>query len=85
MWRKGKYPMKSLDIILPILGILYVLSPIDLLPEVALPVLGVMDDLAVLYLVIPKLIKEVDKFLLWEAQQKYSPGEAKIINAEIIE
>jgi uncharacterized membrane protein YkvA (DUF1232 family) len=84
-WRKGKYPMKSIDIFLPLLGILYVLSPIDLLPEVALPVLGVMDDLAVLYLVIPKLIKEVDKFLLWEAQQKYGTGEAKIIDAEIIE
>ncbi|PJJ68007.1 YkvA family protein [Chryseobacterium geocarposphaerae] len=85
MWRKGTYPMKSIDIILPLLGVLYILSPIDLLPEVAIPVLGVMDDLAVLYLVIPKLIKEVDKFLLWEAQQKYSSGETKIIDAEIIE
>ncbi|UMQ43979.1 DUF1232 domain-containing protein [Chryseobacterium sp. Y16C] len=85
MWRKGTYPIKSIDIILPLLGVLYILSPIDLLPEVAIPVLGVMDDLAVLYLVIPKLIKEVDKFLLWEAQQKYSSGETKIIDAEIIE
>lgn len=85
MWRKGAYPIKSIDIILPLLGVLYILSPIDLLPEVAIPVLGVMDDLAVLYLVIPKLIKEVDKFLLWEAQQKYSSGETKIIDAEIIE
>ena len=84
-WRKGTYPMKSIDIILPLLGALYILSPIDLLPEVAIPVLGVMDDLAVLYLVIPKLIKEVDKFLLWEAQQKYSSGETKIIDAKIIE
>lgn len=84
MWRKGQYPMKSIDIILPLLGILYVLSPIDLIPEVAIPVLGVMDDLAVLYLVIPKLIKEVDKFLLWETQQKYSTGETNIIDAEII-
>lgn len=83
MWRKGQYPMKSIDIILPLLGILYVLSPIDLIPEVAIPVLGVMDDLAVLYLVIPKLIKEVDKFLLWETQQKYGEG-TKIIDAEII-
>jgi uncharacterized membrane protein YkvA (DUF1232 family) len=83
MWRKGQYPMKSIDIILPLLGILYVLSPIDLIPEVAIPVLGVMDDLAVLYLVIPKLIKEVDKFLLWETQQKYGGG-TKIIDAEII-
>jgi uncharacterized membrane protein YkvA (DUF1232 family) len=82
MWRKGIYPMKSIDIILPLLGILYVLSPIDLLPEFVIPVLGVMDDLAVLSLTIPKLIKEVDKFLLWEAQQKYSG--AQVIDAEIV-
>jgi uncharacterized membrane protein YkvA (DUF1232 family) len=82
MWRRGTYPMKSIDIILPLLGILYVISPIDLLPEFAIPVLGVMDDLAVLSLTIPKLIKEVDKFLLWEAQQKYSG--AQVIDAEIV-
>jgi uncharacterized membrane protein YkvA (DUF1232 family) len=84
MWRKGSYPIKSIDIILPLLGLLYIISPIDLVPEVAVPVLGVLDDLAVLSLVIPKLIREVDKFLLWEAEQKYSTGNEKIIDAEIV-
>lgn len=77
--------MRSLDIILPLLGMLYVISPIDLLPEVAVPVIGVLDDLAVLSLAIPKLIREVDKFLLWEADRKYNTAGAKIIDAEIIE
>ncbi len=84
-WRRGEYPMRSLDIILPLLGMLYVISPIDLLPEVAVPVIGVLDDLAVLSLAIPKLIREVDKFLLWEADRKYNAGGAKIIDAEIVE
>ncbi len=83
MWKKGTYPMKTLDIILPLLGILYILSPIDLLPEIVIPVLGLADDFAVLALVIPKLIKEVDKFLLWEAGG--SLNNAKIIDAEVIE
>lgn len=82
MWKRGTYPTRSIDIILPLLGILYVISPIDLVPEVAIPVLGVLDDLAVLSLTIPKLIKEVDKFLLWEAEQKYNG--LKIIDAELI-
>lgn len=69
-WRKGIYPVNSIDMILPILGILYIISPIDLLPEIAVPVLGIADDLAVLSLTLPKLLKEVDKFLLWEAKQK---------------
>lgn len=84
MWRKGTYPVKSLDMILPLLGILYVISPIDLLPDFALPVIGIMDDFAVLSITIPKLIKEVDKFLLWEAEQKFDTGDTKIIDAEII-
>ncbi|WP_292009313.1 YkvA family protein [Chryseobacterium sp.] len=79
-WKKGLYPVKSIDIILPLLGLLYVASPIDLLPEIAVPVVGVLDDLAILYLTIPKLIKEVDKFLLWEAEQKYT----KVIDAQIV-
>ena len=80
MWRKGLYPIRSIDMILPLLGLLYVISPIDLLPEVAIPVIGVMDDLAVLSLTIPKLLKEVDKFLLWEAGQNSS----KTIDADVI-
>lgn len=83
LWRKGIYKVNSIDIILPLLGVLYILSPIDLLPEIALPVIGVLDDAAVLYFVLPKLIKEVNKFLLWEASNKMATS--KIIDAEIVE
>lgn len=84
MWKRGQYPMRSIDMILPLLGMLYVISPIDILPDFALPVLGIMDDLAVLSLVIPKLIREVDKFLIWETERKYSTAGAKVIDAEIV-
>ncbi|MDO4225495.1 MAG: DUF1232 domain-containing protein [Bergeyella zoohelcum] len=70
LWRQGKYKMKATSIILPALGLLYVLSPIDLLPEIAIPFIGSLDDVAILALVIPKLMAEVDKFLLWEKMQK---------------
>lgn len=83
LWRKGIYKANSIDIILPLLGVLYIISPIDLLPEIAIPVIGVLDDLAVLYLVLPKLMKEVNKFLLWEAS--YKMVNPNIIEAEIIE
>lgn len=82
LWRKGEYPVNSMDVILPLIGMLYVISPIDLLPEIGIPVLGVVDDLAVLSLALPKLIKEVDKFLLWETQQRN--GSNKAIDAEIV-
>lgn len=70
MWAKGQYPAGSMDILLPLLGILYILSPIDIIPDIAIPFIGVADDLAVLSLVLPKLSKEIDKFLLWELQNK---------------
>ncbi|MBW8359527.1 MAG: DUF1232 domain-containing protein [Weeksellaceae bacterium] len=82
-WRKGQYPVNALDLILPLLGLLYVISPIDLLPEIAIPILGVADDLAVLSLALPKLLKEVDRFLLWEAERNGSLQ--NVIDAEIIE
>lgn len=83
MWRKGEYPVKSIDLILPLVGLLYVISPIDIIPDFII-VAGVLDDIAVLSLAIPKLIREVDKFLLWEAERKYSTEGTKIIDAEII-
>jgi len=83
MWRKGEYPVKSIDLILPLIGLLYVISPIDIIPDFII-VAGVIDDIAVLSLAIPKLIKEVDKFLLWEAERKYSTESSKIIDAEIV-
>ncbi|MGD1319910.1 YkvA family protein [Chryseobacterium sp. 2R14A] len=83
MWRKGAYPVKSMDLILPLVGLLYVISPIDIIPDFIV-VAGVLDDLAVLSLTIPKLIREVDKFLLWEAEQKYSSETTKIIDADIV-
>ncbi len=72
LWRKGIYKTNSLDLILPLLGIAYIISPIDLVPGVVVPVIGALDDLAVLYLIMPKLLKEVDKFLAWQDQQKYA-------------
>ena len=82
-WRKGKYPVNTLDLLLPVLGLIYVISPIDLLPEIAIPVLGVADDLAVLSLALPKLLKEVDPFLLWEAG--HVAGMQNVSDAEIID
>ena len=54
--------MKSIDIILPLLGILYVLSPIDLLPEFVIPVLGVMDDRQYCHLPFLSLSKRLTNF-----------------------
>ncbi len=42
--------------LLPVAGILYLLSPVDLLPDITLPGLGEMDDLAVILLALKAFI-----------------------------
>jgi uncharacterized membrane protein YkvA (DUF1232 family) len=36
--------------IIPIAGLIYLVSPLDLIPDIALPVIGELDDAAVLWL-----------------------------------
>jgi uncharacterized membrane protein YkvA (DUF1232 family) len=36
--------------LVPIAGVLYLLSPLDLIPDIALPVIGQLDDVAILWL-----------------------------------
>ena len=80
LWRKGEYKMKFTDILVPALALLYVISPIDIIPDFVLGI-GALDDLAILAFAIPMLMREVDKFLLWESQR----NDSKIIDAEIVE
>lgn len=77
-WNKGAYKMKFTDILLPAIALIYVLSPIDLIPDF-IPVIGALDDLALLAFAIPLLIKEVDKFLLWEYEQTNNITDAEVI------
>lgn len=36
--------------IIPVAGLVYLISPIDLIPDIALPIIGELDDAAVLWL-----------------------------------
>lgn len=54
----------------------YVVSPIDLLPEALLPVLGYVDDAVVLAWFAGALVQDTDDFLAWERRGKGTiPGE----------
>jgi len=58
------------------LGAVYVLSPIDLVPELILPLIGWADDAVVLAWVLGALLVETETFLAWEAaQNRVLPGE----------
>ena len=67
----GDYkPRKKRNLIIGIAAIIYVLSPIDIIPEIVLGPFGLLDDFAIILFAIKRLEKEVINFLAWEEQQR---------------
>lgn len=81
--KKGEYKMDFKSILIPSITIIYILSPLDIIPD-WIPVIGALDDLGLLALTIPFVIKELDRFIAWEQEQNKANNN-KIIDAEIIE
>ena len=50
-------------------AVAYIVSPVDLVPEALLPVVGAADDAVVIAWAIRTLLEETDRFLAWEAGQ----------------
>jgi uncharacterized membrane protein YkvA (DUF1232 family) len=50
-------------------AVVYVASPVDLLPEAVLPVLGAADDAVVISWAIKAFVEETDRFIAWEIGQ----------------
>jgi uncharacterized membrane protein YkvA (DUF1232 family) len=59
-------------LLLMALAALYVVSPVDLLPEGFLLLFGVADDAVVLAWLAGTVLEETDRFLAWEAGQPAS-------------
>lgn len=65
-YAQGEYrtvPWKSLLLI--VAAILYFINPIDVIPDL-LPIIGLSDDFAVLFMVYKSIGDDIDKFLSWE-------------------
>lgn len=70
-WRHPKLPLAGR---LMLIGMaIYVISPIDLIPD-ALPVLGWLDDLALITLILPLLLKLLPEEVLIDARRQSSAG-----------
>ena len=80
--KKGEYKLDTKSVLIPSLVIIYILSPLDIIPD-WIPGIGAIDDLGLLALTIPFIVKEVDKFLIWEEEQKQKSK--NISDAQIIE
>lgn len=78
--QKGGYKPEFKNILLPGLVMLYLVSPLDIIPD-WIPVIGVFDDLALLALAIPMLVSEAERFIAWEVSRK---SDTNVVEAEIV-
>ena len=69
---KGDYSLKKRNILLTLLGLLYILNPLDLLPAIALGPIGLIDDAAVLVFVYKRITSELERF---RREAKYQDAE----------
>ena len=69
VFSKGGYQPHYKNIVIPGLVAVYLISPLDIIPD-WIPVIGAMDDIALLAFAIPLLLKEAELFLEWESSQK---------------
>ena len=69
---KGVYSIKKRNIILTLLGLLYILNPLDILPVIALGPIGLIDDAAVLVFVYKRITSELERF---RREAKYQDAE----------
>jgi uncharacterized membrane protein YkvA (DUF1232 family) len=66
----GRYPYLAKGrLALAVLAVLYVLSPIDVIPELFVPILGLGDDAVVMAWLAGTVLSETDAFLRWEDEQ----------------
>jgi len=47
-------------------ALLYVVSPVDLVPEMIVPIVGLADDALVISWIAVSLVNETESFLSWE-------------------
>lgn len=73
---RGRYPELSSGKLLGMLALVaYILSPVDFVPELFVPLLGLADDVAVAVWLTTMALGESERFVLWErhnqAQQAF--------------
>jgi uncharacterized membrane protein YkvA (DUF1232 family) len=66
----GGYPHLARGrIAMAALALLYVLSPVDLVPELFVPLIGLADDALVAAWLVGVLLSETDAFLSWDRER----------------
>ena len=63
-WRTGRYPTPKSLVVALVIALLYLISPIDAIPDF-IPIVGLIDDFSVFALVMNTFRSEIEKYKLW--------------------
>lgn len=64
-WLNGRYSPPASTLVMVVAALVYFLAPFDLIPD-SIPVLGLVDDGAVIMFVARENLSEISRFRLWE-------------------
>lgn len=68
---RGRYPgLSRFRLAGVVLALLYLLSPVDVLPEIFLPLIGLGDDVVVALWLAGMFFDETERYLHWERDRK---------------
>lgn len=77
---RGRYRELSVSrVVLFVVALAYIVSPVDFVPELLLPFLGVADDVGVVVWLTAALLGETERFLNWE-QVGDDPIEGRVVS-----
>ncbi|QBI52125.1 YkvA family protein [Streptomonospora litoralis] len=72
---RGRYDGLTVPrLLMFLLAVAYVASPIDLVPELFVPLLGLADDVGVAVWLATSLMGETERFLHWEQREGHVQG-----------
>jgi uncharacterized membrane protein YkvA (DUF1232 family) len=75
----GRYPHLAKNRMgMAVLALLYILSPVDVVPELLVPLLGLADDALVAAWLAGVVLSETDAFLTWERDR------SKTVTGEVL-
>jgi uncharacterized membrane protein YkvA (DUF1232 family) len=81
---RGDYAGTSRGRLLAIVAaLLYVVSPVDLVPELVLPFIGLADDAVVISWIAVALINDTESFLDWERDRDLT-AHGDVIRGDVI-
>ena len=71
-------------LVMMLLAVLYIVSPVDLLPEAILTIPGLADDAAVAAWLVASLLGATSAYRLWENGQVSTADDPRVVPGEVI-